>query len=1181
MSESSSPSRAFPFTGIRARLVALVLLTALPPIVFFTEYALTAREERIAEARRDLEAVARDAARELESSIRGAQAVLYGLGRAPELRDPRHPDCSRLLAGLLAQAQYYAGLFVADAEGNRACDAETGVPAIDHADREYLEAALATRAPLMGKPVFDRTSGKTLLPFATPLLDAAGQVQGVLVITLDLSRFGQRYVAASSTRVVALWGEDGTVLFRHPDVEGWTGMRAPDAPLIRAVLTASAPVVTEAITPAGGRRIAAVAPLDSVPETGIKISVGIDTDELAGEAQRQFRGTLTTLFVTAGLALAGALLLAERFIRRRVAALTSAAGRIGRGDLTARAGESYGSDELGSLARTFDMMAAAMQRHVAEIERRGEALGESEELFRSAMDHSAIGMALVTPDGRWLRVNQALCRIFGHTEQELLATDIQAIIDPDDLDADREQIRRTLAGEIKTYQIEKRYLRKDGGTVWALLTVSLVRHATGDPRYFIKQVQDITERRRLEGDLRALNASLERQVAKRTSALAAAERLLRDMTNGLPGAVYQFEWPVGEASRLNFISEGVVALTGFPAEVFLQDAMRLIELVVEADRPRVQQTVSEAVRTATYWAAEYRIRRADGRVIWTLGQARPSRLGGRTVWNGYWVDVSARKETEAALERAKEAADAANRAKSAFLAMMSHEIRTPMNAILGMIELLGLSALSDEQRKTLDIVHDSSQSLLQIINDILDFSKIEAGRIAVRPEPASLTDAIEKVVFALADSASRKGLLLETTLDPSVAPVLVFDPLRLRQILFNLVGNAIKFTERGRVETRSTLVADQQGTQRIRIDVEDTGIGISAEDQVHLFKPFVQAESDTTRRFGGTGLGLAISMRLVELMGGALTLESALGQGTTMRLSLELPVGNATSELAAAREATGSGPSPPVAIARSPRGGQRVLVVEDNGTNREMLQRQLAMLGCEADLAGDGEQALRLWQTDDYALVITDCHMPVMDGYTLARRIRTAEADGPTPRRVPIVAYTANAMPEDEEACRAAGMDDFLAKPAGLAALGRILEAWIPADDRAPTDLAAQANGTDPGHESANQAGVEFPIDHERLREMMGGNDVLAREMLLRFRDYLPDEARALNAALGGEDCTAIARTAHRLKGAAAAIGALRLAAVCARIEATARAVERTPLADLQHALVDEIRRLCDYLERT
>ncbi len=428
----------------------------------------------------------------------------------------------------------------------------------------------------------------------------------------------------------------------------------------------------------------------------------------------------------------------------------------------------------------------------------------------------------------------------------------------------------------------------------------------------------------------------------------------------------------------------------------------------------------------------------SGRWIWcrVSGRVVEHDAKGRAVRAiGTLQDVTAQVEAEQALREARDAAEQASRAKSQFLATMSHEIRTPMNGVIGVVDLLAETGLSPEQSNYVKILHTSGEALLSIINDVLDFSRIEAGRLELNDDDVDVSALTSGVADLFRAQASRKAIDIKFVADPEL-PVVRCDPLRLRQILLNLVGNAVKFADAGMVELAVLKTGESDDRVGLRIAVRDTGPGIAPDVQKMLFAPFVQADGTTTRRHGGSGLGLAISKRLIEMMGGRLELESVLGEGATFSVVVDLP--------RSARQINARANASSTALECVPE-GLRILLVEDNPLNQTIARGLLGNLGVEVEVAGNGREGVERARAGGFDMVLMDCLMPVMDGFDATRAIRAEErTSGRT--RVPIIALTANAFQEDVLRCLDAGMDSHLSKPIRREKLMAALAKWcVPA----------------------------------------------------------------------------------------------------------------------------------------
>ncbi|CAG4901352.1 ATP-binding protein [Paraburkholderia gardini] len=902
-------------------------------------------------------------------------------------------------------------------------------------------------------------------------------------------------------------------------------------------------------------------------------------------------------------------------------------------------------------------------------------------------------------DGRYIAVNRAYEASTGLARSAVIgrtSLDVQAWGAANSVSLDH-MTRRTLESGA-WQQIELEFTGRAGDVRHGLFWTCMCTGIDGTPSCVLGTLVDITDIRNVE------------VLAHET------ERRLFDVTRSLPAVVFQLRRDPSGAYSFLYVGGDTQGLLGNDGRALTEPGSLDFRRVCAEDRRTLMVALVRSARSLQPVHVEFRLDGGAPGFRWVHAELVPRREAAHSiVWSGYGVDASADHARADELARARDVAEAASRAKDDFLAMMSHEIRTPMNGVLGLVEVLERTPLNADQGEMLGMIHESAGALLQILDDLLDYSKIEAGRLTIESEPVELRELVDNAVGLLAGRAHEKGLKVRVDVEPDVAASLRGDSVRLRQILFNLLGNAIKFTPAGEVDVRVALREQTDSVQTVDIVVEDTGIGIAPDVQARLFEPFVQAESSTTRRFGGTGLGLTICRKLVDLMDGTLELQSTPGTGTRMTLRLAMPVerkshtagrlrgkrgmvviadtqvaeammhfgealglalervspaalDNSTSAMFAAVDLLfiveglvipnevpshvrvvcltekpkptgyrivddnvrlsinpiswrGLGAACAAALSglagvpsrqtdaietggvepdreRAMASGRLVLVAEDHPVNQELIRHQLALLGFACDVVDDGAEALAALERTHYGFLITDCHMPNLSGYELAREVRSREGrhGKGDAMRLPILGITANTAPEDLRACREAGMDDCLVKPTRLATLRDYLARWFGADITREPGETSQITDVDDtsltGRSTPLPTRAFVPVDLAYMTQLWGSESTV-KSLLDAFVSAVRDDLRALPMLLEGidkaspvdsspvdsPDIEPLREWHHRVTGAA---GVLQYPPLLELLERYRQGMQQWPSAQLRaegHALVAQCGTILDGIE--
>jgi PAS domain S-box-containing protein len=722
----------------------------------------------------------------------------------------------------------------------------------------------------------------------------------------------------------------------------------------------------------------------------------------------------------------------------------------------------------------------------------GEALRQSEERLKRAMDASRLALWDLDLETGLGYLSENWSELMGQTRR-VTVTDARELIGRVPR-ADQQRIGQALIAMLKgtaeRYDVEHQVRSDDGRLLWIHSQGRVTqRNAQGRALRATGTNQDITARKLAEQEL-ARAASITKATLDST-----ADGIL----------------VVSGEREILLFNQRLLEMLNIPADLQGASREKWGDVVVsqvkdpEAYTSRILALYG-GPDTESFDVLEFK----NGRVFERYG--RPLALAGAQtgrVWS--FRDVTARSRADAELKRAKEAAEAANRAKSDFLDTISHEIRTPLNGVLGMTRLLLEEPLQPQPRRYVELAASSAQSLLALINDMLDLGKIESGRMEFEHVEFSMVELARELGDLYGLRAREKGLAFDLRVDPAVPSMVVGDPGRLRQVLENLLSNALKFTEAGLVGLDIHPAPAAEGRVMLGFTVHDTGIGIPQEVQEGLFQRFFQADSSTTREYGGTGLGLAIVKQLCEQMGGRVTLNSEPGRGASFRCVL--PFAPAAPRVAA----------PPSARVQSrtqrPPRPQRILVAEDNGTNQIVVKGMLKLVGyVDVTMVEDGQQVLDAVQREHFDAILMDCRMPVMDGYEATARLRAGGW------RLPIIALTANVSDEQRRKCLAAGMDDFLSKPMESSQLAQMLDRW-----------------TAPPAEAA--------FDEKKALDRMDGDVELFRQVLDSFIDLAPKALERIGAALEEGDGPAVHRHLHSLAGSASMVSAEVLAKLARTLE--------------------------------
>lgn len=768
------------------------------------------------------------------------------------------------------------------------------------------------------------------------------------------------------------------------------------------------------------------------------------------------------------------------------------------------------------------------------IQKGNSELSRMKARFKNTIEFAPVGIINISTNSDVLDVNQKFCAFIGYSHDEILSMNLKDITCEKCYVQHAIKLAQCLSGEISEFEEKNHYQHKNGHAIWGHILVKLIRHEDSNMDYFIEIIQDIS-----------------------------LQKTLKDTLKIQSMAVSQSPNPVMITNlnrEIKYVNEAFLKHSGYIFSEVLDQNPRMF--YSEKTPPEAYTEMWSTLELGMPWKGELINKSKHGIESVELTEIIPiaNENGIIDHYLALKEDITARKATELALVTTTDAAESLFESKSLFIANMSHEIRTPISAIIGFTDLALIKEMPDDIRDYLCKINNASLGLLNILNDILDFSKLEADKISINPDLFNLTRLKDNLYDFFKGSADKKGLMLSIDISPETPLNLICDELRLKQILINLLSNAIKFTDKGIVKLTISLVNSDASQAKLFFCVQDSGIGISKDDQTQLFQVFNQLDNTITRRFGGTGLGLSLSKNLLQLMGGEFTVTSTLGVGSRFcfNLMMDLPDSSIIHPMKHVETLSAI-----ISDTHSDLTGTCILVVEDNDFNQQIIKEILSLSGIIVVLAGNGKEALALLEQQDFDAILMDVHMPVMDGFEATLCIRSQ----PRFAKLPIIALTAGVSQDERSRCLEVGMDDFLNKPINGRLLISTLKQHIKPKNKTepqPSDLALK------NQESLLQSNIERRLDVRVLQKDIGEDPIKLTKFLNFFQMTAQEISTEIITAIRAEQIDVVIAAAHKLSSSALTIGALDLGALCKAIEGAGKARDLAMLNTLQVRFEEE-----------